>query len=60
MHTDTVSALDAPVPVHAPSVILVTEAAAGKIRDLLAEEASPTAACASSCRAAGARGSNTD
>ena len=41
MHTDTVSALDAPVPVHAPSVILVTEAAAGKIRDLLAEEGKP-------------------
>jgi iron-sulfur cluster insertion protein len=41
MHTDTVSALDAPVPVLAPSVILVTEAAAGKIRDLLAEEGKP-------------------
>ncbi len=38
MHTDTVTALDAPVPVLAPSVIHVTEAAAGKIRDLLAEE----------------------
>jgi iron-sulfur cluster insertion protein len=41
MHTDTVSALDAPVPVLAPSVILVTESAAGKIRDLLAEEGKP-------------------
>ena len=41
MHTDTVTALDAPVPVLAPSVILVTEAAAGKIRDLLAEEGKP-------------------
>jgi iron-sulfur cluster insertion protein len=38
MHTDTVTPLDAPVPVLAPSVINVTEAAAGKIRDLLAEE----------------------
>jgi iron-sulfur cluster insertion protein len=41
MHTDTVNALDAPVPVLPPSVILVTEAAAGKIRDLLAEEGKP-------------------
>jgi iron-sulfur cluster insertion protein len=41
MHTDTVNALDAPVPVLAPSVVHVTEAAAGKIRDLLAEEGKP-------------------
>ena len=33
MHTDTVTALDAPVPVLAPSVIHVTEAAAGKISE---------------------------
>ena len=38
MHTDTVTALDAPVPVVTPSIINVTEAAAGKIRDLLVEE----------------------
>ena len=38
MHTDTATALDMPVPVAAPSVIHVTEAAAGKIRELLAEE----------------------
>jgi iron-sulfur cluster insertion protein len=38
MHTDTVSDPAVPVPVVTPSVILVTEAAAGKIRDLLAEE----------------------
>jgi iron-sulfur cluster insertion protein len=38
MHTDSVTALDAPVPVVAPTVVYVTEAAAGKIRDLLAEE----------------------
>ena len=38
MHTDSVTALDAPVPVVAPTVVHVTEAAAGKIRDLLAEE----------------------
>ncbi len=38
MHTDTVTALDAPVPLPAPSIINVTEAAAGKIRELLVEE----------------------
>lgn len=40
MHTDTVVAPAAPVPVPVatPSVIHVTEAAAGKIRDLLIEE----------------------
>lgn len=38
MHTDTATALDAPVPMLMPSVINVTEAAAGKIRDLLLEE----------------------
>jgi len=40
MHTDTVvaPAAPAPVPVATPSVIHVTEAAAGKIRDLLIEE----------------------
>ena len=41
MHTDTVTALDAPVPVQPPSVIHVSEAAAGKIRDLLSEEGKP-------------------
>jgi iron-sulfur cluster insertion protein len=41
MHTDTATALDMPVPVAAPSVIHVTEAAAGKIRELLAEEGKP-------------------
>jgi len=40
MHTDTTlpTALDAPVPVLTPSIINVTEAAAGKIRELLVEE----------------------
>jgi iron-sulfur cluster insertion protein len=38
MHTDTATALDMPVPVATPSVILVTEAAASKIRELLVEE----------------------
>ncbi len=38
MHTDTVTALDMPVPVVAPSVIHVTEAAASKIQELLNEE----------------------
>lgn len=38
MHTDTATALDLPVPVALPSVILVTEAAAGKIKELLVEE----------------------
>jgi iron-sulfur cluster insertion protein len=38
MHTDTATALDAPVPVLTSSIIFVTEAAAGKIRDLLVEE----------------------
>ena len=40
MHTDTAlpTALDAPVPVLTPSIINVTEAAAGKIRELLVEE----------------------
>ena len=38
MHTDTATALDAPVPVLPPSIINVTEAAAGKIRELLVEE----------------------
>ncbi len=40
MHTDTAIAtsLDAPVPVLTPSIINVTEAAAGKIRELLMEE----------------------
>ncbi len=38
MHTDTATALDAPVPVLTPSIINVTEAAAGKIHELLAEE----------------------
>ena len=38
MHTDTVTALDMPVPAVAPSVINVTEAAATKIRELLDEE----------------------
>ncbi len=38
MHTDTALALDAPVPVLTPSIINVTEAAAGKIRELLVEE----------------------
>ena len=38
MHTDTATALDSPVPVVAPSVIHVTEAAASKIQELLAEE----------------------
>jgi iron-sulfur cluster insertion protein len=38
MHTDTATALDMPVPVVAPSVIHVTEAAASKIQELLNEE----------------------
>jgi iron-sulfur cluster insertion protein len=38
MHTDTATALDSPVPVVMPSVIHVTEAAASKIQELLAEE----------------------
>jgi len=38
MHTDTATALDMPVPVVAPSIIHVTEAAASKIQDLLNEE----------------------
>jgi iron-sulfur cluster insertion protein len=38
MHTDTATALDAPIPVLTPSIINVTEAAAGKIRELLVEE----------------------
>jgi iron-sulfur cluster assembly accessory protein len=39
MHTDTATVSTPPVPVLAPSsVINVTEAAAGKIRDLLLEE----------------------
>ncbi|HUU32973.1 MAG TPA: iron-sulfur cluster insertion protein ErpA [Vicinamibacterales bacterium] len=38
MHTDTATALDAPVPMLTPSIINVTEAAAGKIRELLTEE----------------------
>ncbi len=38
MHTDTATALDMPVPVVAPSVIHVTEAAATKIQELLNEE----------------------
>ena len=38
MHTDTAVALNTPVPVLTPSIINVTEAAAGKIRDLLVEE----------------------
>ena len=38
MHTDTATALDTPVPVVTPSVIHVTEAAASKIQELLAEE----------------------
>ncbi|MBP7776665.1 MAG: iron-sulfur cluster insertion protein ErpA [Acidobacteria bacterium] len=38
MHTDTATALDAPVPVLTPSVIHVTEAAASKIQELLVEE----------------------
>ncbi len=38
MHTDIATALDMPVPVVAPSVIHVTEAAASKIQELLNEE----------------------
>jgi iron-sulfur cluster insertion protein len=40
MHTDTAPAtgLDTPPPVVTPSVILVTEAAAAKIKELLVEE----------------------
>ena len=38
MHTDIATPLDAPVPVLTPSIINVTEAAAGKIRELLVEE----------------------
>jgi iron-sulfur cluster insertion protein len=40
MQTDTVvpTALDVPTPVATPSVILVTEAAATKIKELLVEE----------------------
>jgi iron-sulfur cluster insertion protein len=38
MHTDTATALDMPVPVAAPSIIHVTEAAASKIQELLNEE----------------------
>jgi iron-sulfur cluster insertion protein len=40
MHTDTAPAtgLDTPMPVVTPSVILVTEAAAAKIKELLVEE----------------------
>jgi iron-sulfur cluster insertion protein len=40
MHTDTATAtsFDAPVPVLTPSIVNVTEAAAGKIRELLVEE----------------------
>ncbi len=40
MHTDTAipTSLDAPVPMLRPSIINVTEAAAGKIRELLVEE----------------------
>ena len=38
MHTDTVTALDAPILVVPSSIINVTESAAGKIRELLVEE----------------------
>ncbi len=38
MHTDTATALDAPIPVLPSSIINVTESAAGKIRELLVEE----------------------
>ncbi len=38
MHTETVTAHDAPVTLPTPSIINVTEAAAGKIRELLVEE----------------------
>ena len=38
MHTDTATPLDAPVPMLTQSIINVTEAAAGKIRELLVEE----------------------
>jgi iron-sulfur cluster insertion protein len=43
MHTDTAptTGLDTPLPVVTPSVILVTEAAAAKINELLAEEGKP-------------------
>jgi len=41
MHTDTANALDTPAPVMTPSVIHVTEAAAGKIQELLVEEGKP-------------------
>lgn len=38
MHTDTATALEAPIPVLPSSIINVTESAAGKIRELLVEE----------------------
>ena len=38
MHTDTQTTPMAPVPVATPSYISVTESAASKIKDLLAEE----------------------
>jgi len=41
MHTDTAVPVDAPIPAFAPSVIHVSEAAATKIKDLLAEEGKP-------------------
>jgi len=41
MHTDTAVPVDAPVPAFTPSVIHVSEAAATKIKDLLAEEGKP-------------------
>ena len=60
MNTDTVTAFDTPpIPVLPASIINVTEAAAGKIRELLSEDARPTAACAYSCRAAVVRASST-
>ena len=38
MHTDTATALEAPIPFLPSSIINVTESAAGKIRELLVEE----------------------
>ncbi len=38
MHTDTATPLATPVPVATPGIIHVSEAAAGKIQELLAEE----------------------
>ena len=57
METQTITP-ETPVFTDNP-LINVTEAAAGKIRELLNEEGKTGAACACSCRAAAARASST-